>query len=187
MLLSFLYSFFCCRILALFTKLRDVFSFLLHLSVSSKFYFLFLLTFYLYFTNLESTDVLPATNEASAASDNATFSNETGDSNTTVFNTTVESDISMSNDTVYSSITNASFNRISIPAIAFRNVTDNKTGVIFSLYATDILFPLRLNQSQNDTYKAIGSSVLSGTVAGENIQGLKQPINISMSIIVSVS
>ncbi|CAI8046617.1 hypothetical protein GBAR_LOCUS25785 [Geodia barretti] len=122
-----------------------------------------------------------------AASDNATFSNETGDSNTTVFNTTVESDISMSNDTVYSSRTDASFNRISIPAIAFRNISDNKTGVIFSSYATDILFPLRLNQSQNDTYKAIGSNVLSGTVAGENIQGLKQPINISMSIIVSVS
>ena len=124
----------------------------------------------------------------SVASENATFSNETADDNTTSFNTTAESEISVSNETAYSPRTNASFNKISIPATAFGNITDNKTGVIFSLYATNILFPLRLNQSENDTsYKAIGSSVLSASVAGKKIQGLKQLINVSLSVIVAVS
>ena len=121
----------------------------------------------------------------SAAHDDNTFSNSTDDNNSTSLNTTNEN--SNIDDPVARPETNASFNRIFIPPTAFENTTNNRTGVIFSLYSSDILFPLRLNQSENDTYKAIGSGVLSATVAGEKIQGLKQMVNVSMSIIVSVS
>ena len=68
----------------------------------------------------------------------------------------------------------------------FENVTDNKTetGVLFSLYADNTLFTIRINQteSENTTFKAIGSSVLSATVSGQNITDLTELITINMSI-----
>ena len=85
--------------------------------------------------------------------------------------------------------TNASFNSIDIPARTFENITGSKTGVFFSLYADNALFPIRLNQteSENTTYKAIGSAVLSATLAGQEIKGLIEPINITLSITRTVS
>ena len=77
-------------------------------------------------------------------------------------------------------------NTISLPARVFENVTDDKTetGVLFSLYADNTLFPIRINQteSENTTFKAIGSSVLSATVSGQNITDFTGLITITMSI-----
>ena len=80
-------------------------------------------------------------------------------------------------------------NRISVPAGAFQNATNPETGVFFSIYATSILFPLRLNQSENDTsFRTIGSSVISATVAGLNISGLNtEPVKITLAVTVTVS
>ena len=81
-------------------------------------------------------------------------------------------------------------NRISVPAGAFQNATNPETGVFFSIYATSILFPLRLNQSENDTsFRTIGSSVISATVAGlNNINGLNtEPVKITLAVTVTVS
>ena len=111
-------------------------------------------------------------------------SNETSNNGDTHSNSTA---LVANNDTT--SNVNFSFNEISVPARAFQNITDNETGIVFSHYSSDILCPLRLNQSENDTYKAIGSGVISAAVAGHNIRGLNDTnrINISMSILVSVS
>ena len=97
------------------------------------------------------------------------------------------------NDTDYSVAdafkTNASLNTINIPARTFENITGNRTGVFFSFYVDNALFPIRLNQteSENTTYKAIGSAVLSATLAGQEIKGLIEPINITLSITLTVS
>ena len=96
------------------------------------------------------------------------------------------------NDTYYSeSSTKASLNAIYIPPRTFENIniTGNRTGVVFSFYADNALFPIRLNQtvSDNTTYKAIGSAVLSATLAGQEIKGLIEPINITLSITLTVS
>ena len=94
------------------------------------------------------------------------------------------------NDTHYNeSSTNASLNAIYIPSRTFENITDNRIGVVFSFYADNALFPIRLNQtvSENTTYKAIGSAVLSATLAGQEIRGLIEPINITLSITLTVS
>ena len=82
-----------------------------------------------------------------------------------------------------------SVNFIEIPARTFENITANKTGVSFSLYADNALFPLRLNQTiaDNVMHQAIGSSVISATVAGQNITGLREMINITLSINIDVS
>ena len=97
------------------------------------------------------------------------------------------------NSTDYSaadaSKTNVSLNAIDIPARTFENITGNRTGVFFSFYADNALFPIRLNQtvSDNTTYKAIGSAVLSATLAGQEIKGLIEPVNITLSITLTVS
>ena len=84
---------------------------------------------------------------------------------------------------------NTSSNSIDIPARTFENIAGNSAGVVFSFYADNALFPIRLNQteSENTTYKAIGSAVLSATLAGQEIKGLIEPINITLSITLSVS
>ena len=75
-------------------------------------------------------------------------------------------------------------NTIFIPARTFENVTEDEAGVLFSLYNDNALFPIRINQteSENTTFKAIGSSVLSATVANQTITDLIEQINITMSI-----
>ena len=75
-------------------------------------------------------------------------------------------------------------NIISLPARTFENITDDETGILFSLYDDNALFPLEINQtvSENTTFKAIGSSVLSATVAQQNLRNLLELINITMSI-----
>ena len=94
------------------------------------------------------------------------------------------------NDTDYSEENvSKTMNAIDIPARTFENITGSRTGVFFSLYADNALFPIRLNQteSENTTYKAIGSAVLSATLAGQEIKGLIEPINITLSITLTVS
>ena len=80
---------------------------------------------------------------------------------------------------------------ISLPAEVFENVAEKGAGVVFSFYSTSILFPLRINLTdvdlENSTYQTIGSSVISATLAEHNITNLKNPIQITMEIIVSVS
>ena len=90
------------------------------------------------------------------------------------------------NDTDYSEDASKTMNAIDIPARTFENI---RTGVFFSLYADNALFPIRLNQTEaeNTTYKAIGSAVLSVTLAGQEINGLIEPINITLSITLTVS
>ena len=84
---------------------------------------------------------------------------------------------------------NTSVNMVSIPARTFENITANRTGIFFSFYVDETLFPLRLNQtiSENTTYKEIGSAVLSATVSGTEIKRLTEMITISMSITSTVS
>ena len=80
-------------------------------------------------------------------------------------------------------------NSISVPGRAFENITADRIGAIFSFYSSSVLFPLRLNQAQdreNTSYKDIGSSVISATVAGQAIVNLKDPVNISLGIITVV-
>ena len=86
----------------------------------------------------------------------------------------------VSNSTNGTSIINTIF----LPARSFENIAENETGVWFSLYADNTLFPIRINQteSENTTFKAIGSSVLSATVSGQNITDLTELITINMSI-----
>ena len=77
-----------------------------------------------------------------------------------------------------------------MPGGAFANVEDQRTGVIFSLYSSGALFPIRLNQTQdreNSSYKAIGSQIISATISGVTVTGLKEPVNISLNIIMEVS
>ena len=104
------------------------------------------------------------------------------------------SNSSNGNDTGYSEpdtkIPNTSpINMITIPGRAFQNVTTNETGVLFSLYADNALFPIRINQtvSENTTYKAIGSPVIAASLARHNISNLNETVNISLSIFQSVS
>lgn len=104
------------------------------------------------------------------------------------------SNSSNGNDTGYSEpdtkTANASpINVIMIPGRAFQNITSRETGVLFSLYSDNALFPIRINQtvSENTTYKAIGSAVIAASLAGHNISNLVETINISLSIIQSVS
>lgn len=80
-------------------------------------------------------------------------------------------------------------NMISIPARAFDDITSLETGVLFSLYSDNILFPIRINQtvSENTTYKAIGSAVIAASLAGHNVSNLNETVNITLSIILSVS
>ena len=80
-------------------------------------------------------------------------------------------------------------NMITIPARAFQNITSRETGVLFSLYSDNALFPIRINQtvSENTTYKAIGSPVIAASLAGHNISNLVETVNISLRIIQSVS
>jgi len=77
-------------------------------------------------------------------------------------------------------------NSISVPGRAFENITTDQIGTILSFYKSSVLFPLRLNQTQergeNSSYKEIGSSVISATVAGKVIVNLKDPVNISLGI-----
>ena len=80
-----------------------------------------------------------------------------------------------------------SANTISLPRGAFANIADQKTGVIFSLYSSGALFPIRLNQTQdreNTPYKDIGSQVISATIVGlaKSIKDLKEAVNISLEI-----
>ena len=98
-----------------------------------------------------------------------------------------ESTSSSVNDTDYSET--EPVNTINIPARTFENITGNRTGAFFSFYADNALFPIRLNQtvSENTTYKAIGSAVLAATLAGQEIKGLIEPINITLSITLTVS
>ena len=80
-------------------------------------------------------------------------------------------------------------NSISVPGRAFENITTDQVGAIFSFYSRSVLFPLRVNQTEdreNSSYKDIGSPVISATVAGEVIVNLKDPVNISLGIIISV-
>ena len=109
-----------------------------------------------------------------------------------VHHTESTSNFTSVNDTYYSETsTNASLNTIYIPPRTFENITDNRTGVVFSSYADNALFPIRLNQtvSENTTmsYKAIGSAVLAATLAGQEIKGLIEPINITLTITLTVS
>ena len=109
-----------------------------------------------------------------------------GVTNTSTANSTTP----FTNDTSsYTLPVTSPLNRISVPAGAFQNATNPKTGVLFSIYATSILFPLRLNQSENDTsFRTIGSSVISATVAGLNITGLNtEPVKITLAVTVTVS
>ena len=108
-----------------------------------------------------------------------------GVTNTSTANSTTP----FTNDTSYTLPVTSPLNRISVPAGAFQNATNPQTGVFFSLYATSILFPLRLNQSENDTsFRTIGSSVISATVAGLNINGLNtEPVEITLAVTVTVS
>ena len=97
---------------------------------------------------------------------------------------------SSANDTSYDdspTTSVSSLNMIAIPARTFENVTNDRTGVVFSLYSTSILFPLRLTQSENDTYKTIGSPVISATVAGQMVMGLTELVNITLSVTATVS
>ena len=111
-----------------------------------------------------------------------TTNNETSSNNTTGVNSTKIA----ANDEAKM---NNSLNKITIPAIVFDGISSDETGVFFSMYDSDILFPLRLNQSENenDTYKAIGSGIISASVAGKSVKGLTETVNISLSIIESVS
>ena len=80
---------------------------------------------------------------------------------------------------------------ISLPAESFQNISTKTAGLVFSFYSTSALFPLRINQSdidrENSTYKSIGSSVISATVANQMITNLKNPINITMEVNIFVS
>ena len=80
-------------------------------------------------------------------------------------------------------------NMITIPARVFQNIFSRETGVLFSLYSNNALFPIRINQtvSENSTYKAIGSPVIAASLAGHNINNLVETVNISLRIIQSVS
>ena len=113
-----------------------------------------------------------------AVKDSEVESNVTSDNSTDSY--TAEDDATNKTNSV---------NFIEIPARTFENITANKTGVFFSLYADNALFPLRLNQTiaDNVTYQAIGSSVISASVAGQNITGLREMINITLSINIDVS
>ena len=78
---------------------------------------------------------------------------------------------------------------ISIPSRAFDDITSSEAGVLFSLYSDNALFPIRINQtvSENSTYKAIGSPVIAASIAGHNISNLVETVNITLSILLSVS
>lgn len=80
---------------------------------------------------------------------------------------------------------------ISLPGEAFENVTDEKAGAVFSFYSTSVLFPLRINLTdvvlENSTYKTIGSSVISATIAKQTITNLKYPVVITMEVTTYVS
>ena len=109
--------------------------------------------------------------------------NETSSNNSTGANSTKMT----ANDEAEMYATSSLFNKITIPARAFDGISSDETGVFFSMYDSDILFPLRLNQSENDTYKTIGSGIISASVAGKSVKGLTETVNISLSIIESVS
>ena len=83
----------------------------------------------------------------------------------------------------------SSLNTVSVPGRAFENATKPQTGLFFSLYTTSILFPLRVNYSENDTsFSTIGSSVISATVAGLEIGGLAtEPVEITLAVTATVS
>ena len=79
---------------------------------------------------------------------------------------------------------------IELPGNVFENITNERTGVVFSYYSTSSLFPLRIEQdiSENSTYKAIGSSVISAIVAGQNeTRNLRQPVVVYLDISIMVS
>lgn len=79
-------------------------------------------------------------------------------------------------------------NSIHIPARTFENIASNTTGVVFSFYSDNTLFPIRLNhQTESENTIAIGSGILSAALAGHEIEGLVEPINITLSIIITVS
>ena len=103
-------------------------------------------------------------------------------------NTSTANDTTTSYDPQVTDATN-SLNSISVPSRTFENITDLNTGVLFSLYNTSILFPLRIDQPENnnDTYKIIGSSVLSAIVAEQKISGLMELVNITLAVTVTVS
>ena len=86
---------------------------------------------------------------------------------------------------------NISNYNIVIPGRTFANVTAAKTGAVFSFFSTSALFPLRINQMdinmENETFKMIGSSVISAGVAGIVISNLSEPINITLEINTFVS
>ena len=103
------------------------------------------------------------------------------------------SNSSNGNDTGYSELDTKTYNTspinmITIPARAFQNIFSRETGVLFSLYSNNALFPIRINQtvSENTTYKAIGSPVIAASLAG-HISNLVETVNISLRIIQSVS
>ena len=128
------------------------------------------------YTRIELFRNLPFFPQFSAVPEPDSNSNSTNVNNTKYSDTEAEK-------------SNTSINSIAIPARVFENITSNETGVLFSFYIDDALFPIRINQteSENTTYKAIGSSVISATLAGLTIKNVPELINITMSIIISVS
>ena len=80
-----------------------------------------------------------------------------------------------------------SANTISLPPGAFANIADQRAGVIFSLYSSGALFPIKFNQTQDretSSHKDIGSQVISATITGlaKSIKDLKEAVNISLEI-----
>ena len=77
-------------------------------------------------------------------------------------------------------------NSIDIPPSAFKNTSGINTAIVFGLYSTSRLFPLRINETYSEN-TTVGSTVIAAKIAGKMVNDLVEPVIIKLTLITQVS
>ena len=73
---------------------------------------------------------------------------------------------------------------IALPTILFEEINATDVGIFFTFYERPILFPLRGNLTvEVNVTRAIGTTVIGATVAGQILEGLSEPIIIVLRLL----
>ena len=77
-------------------------------------------------------------------------------------------------------------NSIDIPPSAFKDTSGINTAIVFGLYSTSRLFPLRINETYSEN-TTVGSTVIAAKIAGKMVNDLVEPVIIKLTLITQVS
>ena len=92
--------------------------------------------------------------------------------------------VTVSTDTETEDLSTDQSALIALPAILFEEINATDVGIFFTFYERPVLFPLRGNLTvEVNVTRAIGTTVIGATVAGQIFANLSEPIVIILRLL----